>query len=102
MPAEMTQGAILEDFTFALYRMHLNSTGAYREALGGMYQSSPGENGDTILIVRSDIRALLFSEMSHEHLDNLLALMRGGITGTEALKAALAGEAPTTMVSGTL
>lgn len=102
MTTKIHQGDMLEDFSFAIHRMSYDSTGEHREAIRGIYDSYPGENGDTIIVVRPEMRALLFSNKTREHLDAVLTLIRKGITGTEAIKAVLAGEEPTTMVSGTL
>lgn len=103
MPTEMHQGDMLEDFSFALHRMSYDLTGDRRKALQGLYDTYPGDNGDTIIVVRPEMRALLFSNKTREHLESILGLIREGITGTEAIKTVLAGgEQPMTMVSGTL
>lgn len=102
MTTEMHQGDMLEDFSFAIHRMTYDSTGDHRKALQGIYDAYPGENGDTIIVVSPEMRTLLFSNKTREHLNDILRLIREGITGTEAIKAVLAGEEPTMMVSGTL
>jgi hypothetical protein len=102
MATEMHQGDMLEDFSFALHRMTYDSTGEQRKALQGIYDAYPGENGDTIIVIRPEMRTLLFSKKTREHMNDIIRLIQEGITGTEAIKAVLAGEEQTTMISGTL
>ena len=99
---EMATGEMLENFTLGLLRMKFWLTTEQSERVRVMYTEHTADNGDAIIVLHDDLRALLFSNRSREHLDLMLSLVKGGITGTEALRSAIAGNATAALVSGTL
>lgn len=101
-PDEMTAGEMLENFTLGLLRVKFWLTAEQSERVRAMYTEHTADNGDAIIVLHDDIRALLFSNRSREHLDRMLGLVKGGVTGTEALRAAIAGNTTAALVSGTL
>lgn len=102
MTTGIETGEMLREFTFALLNIQLWSAEPLKTFISEMYESRNGEDGDIAIIVRSDIRALLFSGRTQEHMHLMLNLIKDGITGTAALEQAIRGTTSPAITSGTL
>jgi hypothetical protein len=101
-PDEMTAGEMLEDFTLSLVRIQFWLSAEQTANVQRMYTERRADNGDAVIVLHKEIRALLFSNRTRAHLDRMLGLVKDGITGIEALRAAVEGSDPPALVSGTL
>lgn len=96
----LTQQEILQRFTFTVMNAHVTDK---KHHLDGFYTISIQENGDGAVTIDSDIRALLFRDLSASHLMAMLSIVIDDeITHAEAISRILSGTQQVALVRGEL
>lgn len=96
---DITHQEMLDTFT----RRILSDSYMNNRDLKGLYSQHKTGNGDVAVVLDSDLRELLFREVSRDHLARMIQLVCvEGVVVTAAVRAVLDGTVPRPMVQGML
>lgn len=96
---DITHQQMLDQFTRELMMQSMIN----KPELKTLYTEHKMENGDVAIVLNGDLRGLLYSNISRDHLERMIHIVcEERVIGTEAIRSLLEGTFPSAITSGIL